>query len=210
MLAAVSVTDIRGATITTALAVESPRECIGIENPRPSVDDDVRLRQMVDANFDFIWRTLRGLGVSSALADDATQQVFWIAARKIEAIAIGSERPFLFATARGVAANLRRAEGRRREQIDERAVARQIDESPDPEEAAATNQARKLLEELLHRMEEDLRTAFVLFELEGLTMSAIAELLCIPMGTVASRLRRARVEFDRETARLQDESEGMR
>ena len=34
----------------------------------------------VDTQLDFVWRSLRRLGLSPADADDATQQVFWVAA----------------------------------------------------------------------------------------------------------------------------------
>jgi RNA polymerase sigma-70 factor (ECF subfamily) len=51
-------------------------------------------------------------------------------------------------------------------------------------------------------MPMDLRVSFVLFELEEMPLHKIAELLSIPAGTVASRLRRARTEFQRLVARM--------
>jgi len=48
---------------------------------------------------------------------------------------------------------------------------------------------------VLARMPLELRTVFVLFELEGLEVRAIAELEGLPVGTASSRLRRAREEF---------------
>ena len=48
---------------------------------------------------------------------------------------------------------------------------------------------------------------FVLYEIEGQTMTAIAELLGVPTGTVASRLRRGREQFE---ARLQRHQLRMR
>ena len=48
---------------------------------------------------------------------------------------------------------------------------------------------------MLERLPLELRTVFVLFELEGLQIRDIAELEEIPLGTVGSRLRRAREEF---------------
>jgi RNA polymerase sigma-70 factor (ECF subfamily) len=158
---------------------------------------------MVEAHLEFIWRTLRGLGVPSASADDAAQQVFLIAARKLDLVAEGSERSFLFATAKGVAANVRRSQARNREHFDEGAIEQEIDAAPNPEQAVATRQAHGILERLLDEMPEDMRTVFVLFELEGLATSAIAELLDVPIGTVASRLRRAREHFQRRTGELQ-------
>ena len=40
-----------------------------------------------------------------------------------------------------------------------------------------------------------MRAVFVLYELENLELAEIAALLCIPRGTVASRLRRARAQL---------------
>jgi RNA polymerase sigma-70 factor (ECF subfamily) len=61
--------------------------------------------------------------------------------------------------------------------------------------------ARHLLDEILDGLELDVRTVFVLFELEELTAPEISELLGIPIGTVASRLRRAREDFRSELTR---------
>jgi RNA polymerase sigma-70 factor, ECF subfamily len=208
MLGAASmVANFRGISVGTGPVVDA-RPSMPANGARSllSTAAEFRFRQIVEIHFDFVWRSLRGLGVPRSLIDDAAQQVFWIAARKLHVIVVGSERAFLFATTKGVASNMRRSESRRREDLNEDALIRQEDDAPTPEQAAVSNQARRLLERLLDKMPEDLRTAFVLFELEGLTTSAIAELLGIPMGTVASRLRRAREMFDRETARLQIEN----
>jgi RNA polymerase sigma-70 factor (ECF subfamily) len=51
-------------------------------------------------------------------------------------------------------------------------------------------------------MSPDLRTAFVLYELEHLELREIAALEHIPQGTAASRLRRAREEFSTQCQRL--------
>lgn len=162
---------------------------------------------MVDAHFDFVWRSLRGLGVPAATADDAAQQVFWVAAQKIEAIVVGSERAFLFSAARGIAANARRGHARSREVQDEAALAVQVDTRPDPEQMAASTEARALLETFLEALPEDLRTVFVLFELEGTSMVDMATVLDLPTGTIASRLRRAREAFRAAAKRFQARGE---
>jgi RNA polymerase sigma-70 factor (ECF subfamily) len=171
--------------------------------PALSKEDAARFRAMVDSHFDFIWRSLRGLGVPSASIDDAAQQVFWTASQKLDTIMSGSERSFLFATARGIAANARRSQLRSRELLDEDALATHIDHAPDPEEAAASRQARRVLDRILDGLPEELRAVFLLYELEGQTMAEIASLLGTPMGTVASRLRRAREEFQSAARRYQ-------
>ena len=167
-----------------------------------SREEAARFRQIVDAHFDFIWRSLRGLGVPAATVDDAAQQVFWTASQKLAAIVVGSERSFLFATARGIAANARRAQQRNRELPGDELLATQADRSPDPEQLAEAREVRRLLDRILDGLAEELREVFVLFELEGQTSAEISELLGIPMGTVASRLRRAREEFQSAARRL--------
>lgn len=162
-----------------------------------------RFRAMVNAHFDFIWRSLRGLGVPGSAADDAAQHVFWLAHQKLDSIEPGSEKSFLFGLARGVAANGRRSRARCREVSDIEALETRVDDSPDPEQLASMKQARALLDRALDALPIELRTIFVLFELEGLTMAEIAELTDLAPGTVASRLRRARNEFHAIASRLQ-------
>lgn len=164
--------------------------------PLPLPNRDDRLRRMVAEHFDFIWRSLRGLGVPAANADDAAQHVFMIASQKLELISPGSERAFLFSTARGVASNARRGNARRREVPGDDAIADIGDHAPNPEQLASASEARRLLDEFLESLPEDLRTVFVLFELEGLTTSEIAHMCELPVGTVASKLRRAREAFE--------------
>src|SRR3954451_12676562 len=78
-----------------------------------------RVREMVEDHYDSVWRALRGLGVPDAGLDDAAQQVFALAFRKIGAITPGSERPFLFRLAAGIASNARRSLRRSRETSDD-------------------------------------------------------------------------------------------
>lgn len=159
------------------------------------VEAQSRFRAMVESEFDFVWRSLRALGVPDGGVDDAAQHVFLVAARRFADIQAGSERAFLFATARGVAANARRARARSREASDDQALERTLDDRPDPEEALTAQRGREMLDAILASFPEELRTVFLLFELEGMTAASIAELLGIPPGTVASRLRRAREDF---------------
>jgi RNA polymerase sigma-70 factor (ECF subfamily) len=61
---------------------------------------------------------------------------------------------------------------------------------------------RELLDGVLDQMDESLRATFVLHEFEEMSTAEIAEVLSIPRGTVASRLRRARTEFRERVAAL--------
>lgn len=162
---------------------------------------NARLRALIDEHYDFIWRVLRRLGLDQAAADDGAQQVFVVAARKIGGVAEGSERPYLFGIAQRVASDARRGAMRRREHLRDELV-----ETPDPtpgaEEALDQERARRMLDEALDNLPLELRTVFALHELEDMSMSEIATTLGIPPGTVASRLRRARQEFEVIVARL--------
>jgi len=166
-------------------------------HPRAESDADraARIRSLVDQHFDFVWRSLRRLGVPRGVVDDAAQEVFWIAARKLDRIEPGRERSYLFSTATRVASDARRRHARKREVQDERLVEAIADLRGDPEALVDQKRARDLLDVVLQTMPFDLRTVLVLADAEELTMAEIADLLGIPAGTVASRLRRARHLF---------------
>ncbi len=180
----------------------APASSVAAAAPASASNDAVRLRAMVDEHFDFVFRTLRAFGVRHADAEDGAQAVFIIASRKLSLITTGSERAFLFATARGVASNARRSGMRNREDVSSDALPATVDQAPSPEEAAARSQARTHLVRILDGMDDDARAVFVLFELEGLTMAEIAKVVDVPPGTVASRLRRAREIFERGSREL--------
>ena len=120
--------------------------------------------------------------------DDAVQKVFLVASRKLSSLPDGRERAFLFSTAVRIAANERRAERRKRSDGPE-PLDGLVCSEPSPEQAAHD---RALLDRILEPLPIDLRSVVVLFELEQLTTEEIGELLELPAGTVASRLRRAR------------------
>lgn len=62
----------------------------------------------------------------------------------------------------------------------------------DPEALAANAELRRLLERAIQRLPEQFRTAFVLREVEGLSVEETAEYLSIPLATVKTRDHRAR------------------
>ena len=152
----------------------------------------LRLGQMFNDHHDFIWRLIRRLGLSRGAADDAAQQVFLVAAERILDIQEGRERAFLFGTALRVARRVSRNEKRwvLEDDMDLRnsQVAR-------PEDLADQRRAVDLMGRILANMDHDLKTVFILAELEGQTMPQVSSLLEIPLGTATSRLRRARVAF---------------
>jgi RNA polymerase sigma-70 factor (ECF subfamily) len=181
--------------------VEDDLLAANVPEPTLAPAAKARLTAIVSDNFDFIWRSLRRLGVPAAEVDDCAQQVFWVVSRKLGAISLGSERAFLFSTALRVASDARRSRGRRREVPEDDAI-QPTDPGPRPDEVADQKRARAVLDEVLAMMTLELRAVFVLFELEEMSTPEIAELLEIPAGTVASRLRRAREEFQKLVTRM--------
>jgi RNA polymerase sigma-70 factor (ECF subfamily) len=134
------------------------------------------------------------LGVWESDADDASQRVFLVAHRRLNDIEPASERSFLLQTALRVAADFRRSRRRQREE-NGHSLPFLVDPNPNPEELLDKWRARAMLDRVLDALPRDLRTVFVLFEIEELTMAEISNVVEIPAGTVASRLRRARAVF---------------
>lgn len=169
--------------------------------PVRATGENARLHAMFEREFTFVWRMLRRLGVAEASIDDCAQQVFFVATRKIDSIEPDRERAFLLGVAINVAAEARRSQAIAREQprddLDEAEHA-----APNPEQLSDRKRALELLDQALEELPFDLRTVFVLFEIEGTSSDDIASLLDIPRGTVASRLRRAREEFHAIAKRL--------
>ncbi len=173
--------------------------------PLPA-ERDRTLRAWVDRYLDFVARVLRNAGTPAAEIDDAVQRTFIVAARRFADVIPGSERGFLLRIALNEAAHARRSAARRRE-----VPASELPERADlstPELLTSLKRQRRALERILDRLEPELRTVFVLFEIEELTMAQIAGALEIPAGTVASRLRRAREQFRERLNELRRSSAG--
>jgi len=128
-------------------------------------------------------------------ADEIAQEAFIVASRKLHEIRPGSERAFLLAIAMNIASTRRRSYSREALRIDRAEFVCAPPPILNPEQAVERQQARRELDAILLAMNLELRTVFVLYELEELSTKAIAELLELKEGTVASRLRRAREEF---------------
>jgi RNA polymerase sigma-70 factor, ECF subfamily len=165
-----------------------------------AADDSHRLalESLVARHYSFVWRQLRGFGLSTTDAEDAAQQVFMIAARRLDTITPDRARSFLYGTSLRVANNVRRGLRRRREvSNDETDTESDTAEAAErgPEQSSERAAARSLLQELLATLPDELRRVLVLAELEQLEVPEIADLEGIPVGTAASRLRRARQQF---------------
>lgn len=155
------------------------------------------------AHADFVWSALQRFGVRDRDLEDALQEVFVVVHRRLDSYDGTSKvTTWLYGIAMRVAAAFRRrAHVRREHPTDD--VPEQDDDALSPEELAARQQARATLETILDGMDLDRRAVFVMFEVEELSCEEIAGIVGVPVGTVYSRLHKARKEFAAAVERVQ-------
>ena len=156
-----------------------------------------------EENVDFVWRNLRRLGVPDGQIEDACQDAFLVAYRRLgEFAGRSSIRTWLFAIALRVASEhrrkLRRTDGH--EVPPHLSIEEQAAGGPTPLETAERREAAVLLEQFLAGLSDITRPVFILAELEQMTAPEIGEALGLKVNTVYSRLRLARQAFDRAVA----------
>jgi RNA polymerase sigma-70 factor (ECF subfamily) len=140
-----------------------------------------------------VWRLCAHLGDADR-ADDLTQETYLRAIPALAAFrADASARTWLLAIARRTVADALRST-RRRQVLQARL--RPAPDHPGPAERVA-------LQDAVRRLEADRRAAFVLTQVLGLSYAEAAEVCGCPVGTIRSRLARARADL---IAAFDDES----
>jgi RNA polymerase sigma-70 factor, ECF subfamily len=186
------------------MASRNTNESIGKRSSAPP-GPAFSFAQVYDENFRYVWRCLRSLGVPTAQLDDAVQEVFMVVQQKLETFdGAAPVRSWLYAIALRVARRVRRATA-----LDARRFLRPRDdeESGDPchetrielssdlrvdvEKSERLALARRALDTL----DETKREVFVLACIEGMSAPELVGILGIPLNTVYSRLRAARMAF---------------
>nr|WP_296073325.1 sigma-70 family RNA polymerase sigma factor [uncultured Actinoplanes sp.] len=136
-----------------------------------------------------VWRFTAAL-VDPGVADDLTQETYLRAFRSLSTFAGRSTvRTWLLGIARRTCADHLRAVVRRR-RLDARLAAQAWTDLPAPDPAH-----RLSTSDLLSRLSEERRTAFVLTQVIGLSYAEAAEVEDVPVGTIRSRVARARDEL---------------
>jgi RNA polymerase sigma-70 factor (ECF subfamily) len=162
------------------------------------------IEEVYRAQFSFVWRSLRHLGVAPSDVEDAAQDVFVIVHGKLSTF---EQRAELSTWIYGIC--MRVAQARRRKAHTRRELVTDPSELPvgatgdDAGDALLRREAEDLLDQILDTMPIEQRAVFTLFELEGRSSEEIGALCAIPLGTVYSRLRLAREVFKRGSARLE-------
>lgn len=149
-------------------------------------------------------RFFRYLGVPARDIEDALQDVFLVAHRRLSEAPALAERPD--AWLRGVAVNV----ARNRRRSDARSRLRFVDETPEvvdprtPEADVASERDRRRLVALLDTLPDDHRAALVLFEIEGQPMKEVALALGCALPTAYKYVTSAQTRL-REAFRASEE-----
>jgi RNA polymerase sigma-70 factor, ECF subfamily len=182
----------------------------------PPAAGSLSFQQVYEAHFQYIWRCLRGLGVSEHALDDACHDVFLVVQRRLPSfdgsqarvttwlyeIALRVGRRYRCQTAKDAQRSVSLApehDDAGEPATAELAASDQGDPGCELEQAERLALARRALAAL----DAEKREAFVLGCVEQRSAPEIAELTGVPLNTVYSRLRAARRLFAAEIARLE-------
>jgi RNA polymerase sigma-70 factor (ECF subfamily) len=179
-----------GTSNTRLASLAGPLQLAGVEGRELPGAFESLYRQ----HFDFVFRSVRRLGVDEGHLDDVVQEVFLVALRRMSEFRPGSNaRAWLFSIASRIAANHRRkqrtASGRAAPLAD------YADDAPGPFERAERVDAARVLQRFLNRLSDDKRDLFILSELEGMTGPELAETCDSNLNTVYWRLRSLRQQL---------------
>jgi RNA polymerase sigma-70 factor (ECF subfamily) len=166
--------------------------------------------RVYDENVDFVWRSARRLGVPGLDVDDVTQRVFLVVHKRLgEFEGRSSLKTWLFSIVLNAVREHHRSA--RRKSPHWFAEASDPDTVPDagapPDHALERAEASRLIDRLLESLDGDKRVVFVMAELEQMTAGEIALATGLDTKAVYSRLRAARIDFERAAARLRRRSE---
>jgi RNA polymerase sigma-70 factor (ECF subfamily) len=169
-----------------------------------TVPSDEACIEAYQREIDYVFRTLRRLGVSPSEVDDLAQEVF-LALRQSwrEYDPTRPLRPYLFGISFRIASNHQRR--RRREVV--LAVVEPEELSPSPDQALQAKQTRAVVLAALEKLPLPRRAVLVMYDLDDVPMDQVAATLGIPLFTAYSRLRKARRELEAVLRRLLREVE---
>src|SRR5580692_4008954 len=183
-----------GSTFTRTMSV--------MPGPDPSAGGPKALvfAEVYRAHFRFVYRTLCRLGVREADLMDVSQNVFMVVHRQLAGFEYRSAlTTWLFSICRLVVKDyLRSAPIRLEVLVDVRDLSARVASGDSPLRRLDAEALGRMLDVILDKLPEKLRLVFVLFELDEMSGEDIAHLIDVPVGTVRSRLRLARVAFQRE------------
>jgi RNA polymerase sigma-70 factor (ECF subfamily) len=176
------------------VASDAPRVAqAGAERAAMSRSAELDFETIYREHFDFACRSLRLLGVPLEGLEDAAQDVFGVASRRLADFeGSSSVKTWIFAIVQRVAANQRRTLRRKQAPLEPLSADVAASESPSPEAAAQTSQSAALIQVFCDDLDEGRRALLVLGLIEGVPMRELASTLGISPHTAYSRVRALR------------------
>jgi RNA polymerase sigma-70 factor, ECF subfamily len=158
--------------------------------------------------FDFVWSSVKRLGVGADSMDDVVQEVFIVVHSRLHTLQRPEAlRSWLYGIVRRTVSGHRRAN---HSKLTRESSAAAQDAPPEPTPLELTERAGelRLLAKLLSGLDEAKREVFLLVELDEMSVPEAAEALGIPLNTAYSRLRAARSAFEAALTRHAPPTEG--
>jgi RNA polymerase sigma-70 factor, ECF subfamily len=154
--------------------------------------EPIDFARLYEAHFDFVWRSLRLLGVPAEAIEDVVQDTFDIVSRQLGQFeGRSSLRTWLFAIAQRVAANYRRMARRKLSQLDPLSDCAPSAE-PTPQAHVEAREAAGVVERFVEGLDAEWRAVFVLAVLEGVPGGEVAGALGISVNAVYTRVHTLR------------------
>ena len=158
--------------------------------------DEAAFRELYRRHVERVHRIVARILGPRGDVDDAVQEIFVQVHRSLDRFHGESLfTTWLHRVAVNVTANVLRQRPR------EPAEAAPDELDPDPGEHLEAREEVRALYRALDELPEHNRVAFVLFELEGMSLEEIAEATGMPLAAAAARLRRARIALARALGR---------
>lgn len=176
-------------------ATRPPARAPGAEAAPALAEHDFEL--IYREHFDFACRSLRLLGVASEALEDAAQDVFDIASRRlVEFEGHSTIKTWIFAIVQRVASNRRRSQRRKQAPLEPLQPEATACSGLSPEAEAQANQSLSLIQDFCDSLDESRRALLVLGLIEGVPMRDLASTLGIPLHTAYSRIRALRQSLE--------------
>ena len=180
----------------------APAETPSPEGEAPS---DLTFEGLYEQRFEDVSRWVRALGAAEADRDDLVQEIFLVVHRRLADFDGQNVVGWLYQIAR------RKVRDHRRllwvKHLFGKTSLPLVDAMLTTKQSAfdelETKQKRQLLAELLEKLNEDQRAAFVLFEIEGASGEEIAALTGVPVNTVWARIHKARKKLQDQAERFE-------
>ena len=147
-------------------------------------------------HLDAAYTLARYLMRDDAAAQDVVQEAYLRALKYFDRYRGGDARAWVLAIVRHTSHTWRRQQRERPIEFDERVHSESVEERT-PEAAILRAADRDMVRRALDQLPLELREVIVLREIQGLSYKEIADVAGIPIGTVMSRLSRARARLER-------------